>query len=81
MCAAPKESEGISPGELQVLLDRLDSLVIKLGDLPCLPPASDRAFRKPEDFHGDAENLKSFVECCERICESLKRRGSFRSLT
>ena len=81
MSAKPKASEGMPPEKLEELLERLDSLAVQLGELPCLPPASDEAFRKLEDLHGDAENWESLFECCEWICESLKRRGSFRSLT
>jgi hypothetical protein len=71
-----KEANGLSPEQLQEVLDRLDSLSMKIRDLACLPPVSDKAFRSPDNCSVDDKSIESALECFKRISESLKRHRS-----
>lgn len=79
MCAQPKAAEGISPEELQEVLDRLDSLAMKISGLACLPPVSDEAFRALDDVPRDNENSEATHMFFKQLCELLKRHGSHRA--
>jgi hypothetical protein len=77
----PKASEGTPPEELQQVRERLDALAMKISALPCLSPASDEAFRQPDNLPDKDEYAELAREIYARLCESRKRIGSLRSLS
>jgi hypothetical protein len=64
-----------------MLLDRLDSPSATLSSLECLPPPSDKAFRRLDNAPSDDENAEANHACFKKLCELLKRHGSHRSHT
>jgi hypothetical protein len=64
------------PEELEDVLERLDALAVRLGELPCLPPESDEAFRRLDNVPEGDENAQASHTYSKQLCEMVKRRGS-----